>query len=111
MENLDINGQAIAVDNEGYLRHLEDWNREVAAQLAQREGIELNEAHWEILHLLRDFYHTYEMSPAMRPLIKAVAAELGSDKGKSIYLMSLFPGSPAKLASKIAGLPKPTNCL
>ncbi|MBN0987937.1 TusE/DsrC/DsvC family sulfur relay protein [Amphritea pacifica] len=111
MENLDVNGQAIAIDNEGYLRNLEDWSKEAAMQLAQQEGIELTDAHWEILHLLRDFYQTYEMSPAMRPLIKAVAAKLGSDKGKSIYLMSLFPGSPAKLASKIAGLPKPTNCL
>ncbi|MBR9866440.1 MAG: TusE/DsrC/DsvC family sulfur relay protein [Oceanospirillales bacterium] len=111
MENLHVNGQIIPVDNEGYLRNLEDWSRPVAEQLAQQERIELTEAHWEILQLLRNFYQTYEMSPAMRPLIKAITSELGSDKGKSIYLMSLFPGSPAKLASKIAGLPKPTNCL
>ncbi|WP_428033823.1 TusE/DsrC/DsvC family sulfur relay protein [Amphritea sp.] len=111
MDNLSVKGATIPVDNEGYLRDLHDWNEAVAEQLAQREGIELNAAHWEILEVLRQFYQTYEMSPAMRPLIKAISAKLGPDKGKSIYLMSLFPGSPAKLASKIAGLPKPTNCL
>ena len=39
------------------------------------------------------------------------AGKLGADKGRSISLLSLFPGSPAKLGSKIAGLPKPDNCL
>ena len=44
-------------------------------------------------------------------LVKLVAARLGATKGNSIYLLSLFPGNPAKLAAKIAGLPRPTNCL
>ena len=111
METLIINGQSIALDNEGYLRNLSDWNPSVAEHIAQQEGLTLSDAHWEIISLLRDFYQTFEMSPAMRPLVKAVTKELGPDKGKSIYLMSLFPGSPPKLAAKIAGLPKPTNCL
>ncbi|WP_290703706.1 TusE/DsrC/DsvC family sulfur relay protein [Amphritea sp.] len=111
MTEILINDQPVPVDPEGFLRNLGDWTPEAAEQLALQEGVQLTEAHWEILTVLRQFYQTFEMSPAMRPLVKAVAAELGPDKGKSIYLMSLFPGSPAKLASKIAGLPKPTNCL
>lgn len=111
MNELLINGQAVAIDKEGFLKNLDDWTPQVAEQLARQEGVQLTPAHWEILTVLRQFYQTFEMSPAMRPLVKAVAADLGPDKGKSIYLMSLFPGSPAKLASKIAGLPKPTNCL
>jgi tRNA 2-thiouridine synthesizing protein E len=43
--------------------------------------------------------------------VKAVKQSLGDDKGRSIYLMQLFPGSPAKLAARLAGLPKPDNCL
>ncbi|MDP4652293.1 MAG: TusE/DsrC/DsvC family sulfur relay protein, partial [Haliea sp.] len=46
-----------------------------------------------------------------RPLVKWVKLHLGADCGRSVYLLSLFPGSPAKIASKIAGLPKPDNCL
>ena len=47
----------------------------------------------------------------MRPLVKATAMQLGKDKGNSIHIMRLFPGSPAKLLAKVAGLPKPDNCL
>ncbi|MFV0277630.1 MAG: TusE/DsrC/DsvC family sulfur relay protein [Parahaliea sp.] len=102
---------AAAFDAEGFLRRLEDWSPAVAEQLAATEGIALTEAHWEILHLLRAYYSEFDSSPAMRPLVKYCARELGADKGRSIYLLSLFPGSPAKIGSKLAGLPKPENCL
>lgn len=101
----------IPVDKEGFLKDLSDWNESVAKQLAQNEGIELAEAHWEIIFLVREFYETFQISPSMRALVKRTEQKLGSDKGKSVYLLSLFPTSPAKLVSKIAGLPKPANCL
>ncbi len=100
-----------AFDKEGFLRDLADWNPAVARQIATAEGVELDERHWEIIRLLREYYAEFDASPAMRPLVKYCALKLGPDKGRSIYLMSLFPGSPAKLGSKIAGLPKPDNCL
>tara|TARA_R110000823_G_scaffold130015_28_gene258220 strand:- start:6548 stop:6865 length:318 start_codon:yes stop_codon:yes gene_type:complete len=100
-----------AFDSEGFLRNLEDWSPEAAIQIASAEGIGLSDAHWEIIYLLRDYHARYDSSPAMRALVKYCAQQLGETKGRSIYLMSLFPGSPAKLGSKIAGLPKPDNCL
>jgi tRNA 2-thiouridine synthesizing protein E len=102
---------ANAFDKEGFLRKLSDWEPQVAEQIAWVEQLELTPAHWEVLHLLRDYYREFDASPAMRPLVKYCALQLGAEKGRSIYLMSLFPGSPAKLGSKIAGLPKPDNCL
>jgi tRNA 2-thiouridine synthesizing protein E len=96
---------------QGFLCHVSDWNEDVARALAEREGIELTPAHWEILHLLRDFYTAYDSSPAMRALVKYVRLRLGDEKGRSVYLLRLFPGSPAKIGSKIAGLPRPANCL
>ncbi|MEX2963579.1 TusE/DsrC/DsvC family sulfur relay protein [Microbulbifer sp. TYP-18] len=111
METMRVNGKAITLDKDGYLRHLSDWNPAVAQALAKREGIELTEAHWQLIELLRQFYREFELAPAMRPLVKYVGRHLGADKGRSIYLMQLFPPSPAKVGSKIAGLPKPTNCL
>ena len=99
---------ASAFDKEGFLRNLSDWDQQVAEQIAATEGLELHSAHWEILQLLRAYYREYVSSPAMRALVKYCALSLGPDKGKSIYLMSLFPGSPARIGSKIAGLPKPT---
>ena len=98
-------------DKEGFLENLDDWSPAIAGEIAAREGIELSDAHWEIITLLREFYQRFEASPANRALVKFTAQELGKDKGRSVYLMSLFPGSPAKIGSKIAGLPKPDNCL
>ena len=98
-------------DKEGFLKNLDDWSPQIAAEIAAREGITLSDAHWEIIGLLREFYQRFEASPANRALVKFTAQQLGAEKGRSVYLMSLFPGSPAKLGSKIAGLPKPDNCL
>ena len=103
--------ESIAFDKEGFLRNLDDWNPEVANQIATNENIQLSPAHWEVLNLLREYYAEFDASPAMRPLVKYCALKLGADKGKSVYLLRLFPGSPAKIGSKIAGLPKPENCL
>ncbi len=99
------------VDEQGFLLDISDWSPALAREIAHQEGIELTEAHWEIIELLREFYREYELSPAMRILVKQVKSKFGDEKGNSHYLLTLFPGSPAKLASKIAGLPKPTNCL
>lgn len=102
-----------ATDKEGYLENLADWSEDVAGEIACAEGIELTEAHWEIVKLAREFYVEFDHSPAMRPLIKRIKNSLGAKRGTSIYLHQLFPGaaSPAKTCAKIAGLPRPTNCL
>ncbi|KGK81575.1 TusE/DsrC/DsvC family sulfur relay protein [Pseudomonas stutzeri] len=111
MSVLNVDGRHIELDDDGYLRDLAEWNEEVAQALAEREGLTLETAHWEVIHLLRDFYREFQLSPATRPLIKYVALKLGAEKGNSLHLNRLFNGTPAKLAAKLAGLPKPSNCL
>jgi tRNA 2-thiouridine synthesizing protein E len=108
---LVVNGVEFATDKDGYLLQLADWTPAVAEVLATAENIQLTPAHWEIIELLRDFYREFELSPAMRALVKQTARKLGEEKGRSIYLLQLFPPSPAKIASKIAGLPRPANCI
>jgi tRNA 2-thiouridine synthesizing protein E len=100
-----------ARDRGGYLVDLSDWNESVAAALAREDGIELTDEHWALVELIRDFYRSYEVSPAMRVLVKHAREQLGEERGNSIYLLKLFPGSPAKVLARIAGLPRPTNCL
>jgi tRNA 2-thiouridine synthesizing protein E len=111
MSTLTVNGRDIALDKDGYLVELSDWSEDVARALAARESLELSADHWEVLTLLRQFYQEFELSPATRPLIKYTALKLGPDKGNSLHLNRLFNGTPAKLAAKLAGLPKPTNCI
>ena len=106
-----VNDKIIALDKEGFLKNLRDWNKDVATEIAAKENIVLTTEHWEIIQLLRDFYQEFQISPSMRALAKRTEQLLGKDKGRSIYLLQLFPESPAKIASKIAGLPKPPNCL
>ncbi|MCL6414876.1 TusE/DsrC/DsvC family sulfur relay protein [Aestuariirhabdus sp. Z084] len=111
MPQIIIDGKSVEVDKEGYLTNLDDWSPNAANELALADDISLSDAHWEVIHALRAFYSEYQLSPAMRPLVKYIGRTLGNDKGKSIYLLQLFPGSPAKIAARIAGLPKPTNCM
>ena len=99
------------LDKEGFLLDLNEWNRDVAHRLAAAEGLVLADSHWQIIDLMRDFFDRTETSPAMRPLVKLIKEQLGEGCGSSVYLMGLFGGSPAKTAAKIAGLPRPTNCL
>lgn len=111
MKQLIVEGRTIALDKDGYLEDLHDWSNPVAESLAIEEDIVLTADHWEILELLRAFYAEFQLSPATRPLVKYTALKLGTEKGNSLYLNRLFNGTPAKLAAKLAGLPKPTNCL
>ena len=99
------------VDDEGFLINPEEWSREFALWAAGAEDIALTEDHWELIYVTREFHKEYGFSPSMRPLVKFIGMSLGAEKGKSLYLMKLFPPSPAKLLSKCAGLHKPENCL
>jgi len=108
---IEIDHQQIPVDDEGYLKDLQDWSEAVAFELARREDISLGPAHGEVLNLLRTFYERHQVSLATRALINLVKRELGRDKGSSNYQKKLCHGNPAKTDNKIAGLPKPENCI
>jgi len=111
MNTLTIGERTLELDKDGYLVDLSDWSTDVASALAAAEALELTPEHWEILELLRGFYDEFQLSPATRPLIRYTALKLGPEKGNSLHLNRLFNGTPAKLAAKLAGLPRPTNCL
>lgn len=108
---ISFNDRTISVDKNGYLLNIDDWEPELAPQLAASENIELTDNHWEVVNFVRSFYLEFNTSPAIRALVKAMAAKLGADKGNSRYLHRLFPKGAAKQATKIAGLPKPAKCL
>lgn len=111
MAELKVNGSLFALDKHGYLADLSVWSEPVALAFAEQENIQLTPAHWEVVHFVRAFYLEFNTSPAMRILVKAMAQQLGADKGNSKYLFMLFPQGPAKQATRIAGLPKPAKCL
>jgi tRNA 2-thiouridine synthesizing protein E len=99
------------VDEEGFLEDPGRWDRNFAEMTAEGIGLNLTDQHWELIEATRRFYSEYGFAPSMRPLVKHIGTTLDHDKGSSLYLLSLFPGSPAKLLSLLAGLHKPENCL
>ncbi len=101
----EILGKMIEFDDDGHLKNLNDWNEEIAKELAKEEGIaELTDRHWLVINYMRQEYQKVGDAPSIRKLTK----ESGVDT-KELY--QLFPKGPAKKAAKIAGLPKPKGCI
>lgn len=101
----------LILNDEGFLKKSTDWSKDVAVILAKLNKIELTESHWEIIIFIRGYYQNFNYLPNARIFTKAIARQLGVDKGNSRYLHLLFPQGPLKYACKIAGLPKPPTCL
>ena len=98
-------GKTLAVDADGNLANRNDWNEDVAREIAAFEGIpELAAQHWAVINFMRAVFEKEGDSPSIRRLTK----ESGVDT-KTLY--QLFPKGPAKKAARIAGLPKPKGCI
>jgi tRNA 2-thiouridine synthesizing protein E len=108
---LKVNGISLETTEEGFLCNLNDWNDEVAREIARINQISLGQEHWEIVRFIRGYYYKYQHLPNARVFSKAIRNQLGAEKGNSRYLHRLFPEGPLKYACKIAGLPKPPTCL
>lgn len=108
---ITINGKDIETDAEGYLATLDDWSEDVARHLAEQDKLELTDAHWEILGVIRHHFQEYGTAPNLRALQKVLKEEKGAEKADKKYLFNLFPYGPAKQAARYAGMPKPTGCV
>ena len=105
MSTMTYAGNAVEVDAEGFLVDLEQWNEQVAAEIAAEAGIgELTERHWLVINFMRKTYLESGAAPSIRTLGKASGVPI-----KELY--ELFPKGPAKLAAKVAGIPKPRGCI
>jgi tRNA 2-thiouridine synthesizing protein E len=93
-------------DFEGHLFELEPWSEEQAAALAKEQGIALSDAHWEVIHFLRERFIHEGQAKSGRHVSEALEKEF-SGKGGKRYLYTLFPEGPVSQGSRIAGLPLP----
>lgn len=89
-----------------HLLDLGTWNALIAAELAASEGIELTDAHWEVIHFLRSHYQRCGPCPSGREAQGVLEEQFGRQGGRK-YLYHLFPHGPVVQAYKIAGLPLP----
>jgi len=93
------------LNEEGFFIHPEDWNEAMVPALAAREGItDVTDRHWQVIRFMRSEYFANGTGPTVRVLGKTSGVPI-----KELY--QLFPKGPAKVAARIAGIPKPRGCI
>ena len=92
-------------DAEGFFVYPSQWTAEMAPEIAAANGIaELTDRHWMVIRFMRKAHEQTGNGPSIRSLGKLSGVPI-----KELY--ALFPKGPAKLAAKIAGIPKPHGCI
>ena len=105
MPDVSYDGQTVSVNDEGFFTDPAQWTEEMAPQIAKAEGIDqLTGRHWQVIRFMRHEYEAKGTGPSVRALGKTSGVPV-----KELY--QLFPKGPAKLAAKIAGIPKPRGCI
>lgn len=109
---LNIPGAGVVdIDEKGYMLDWCQWSPKVAETMAAADGITLQEDHWVVLQIFREYYERFEIEPPMRALVRLAKERLGGDKGSSRFLYCLFPDGPGTQACRYAGLPRPVSCV
>ena len=95
----------VAFNDEGFFVDPDQWAESMVPELARREGIEsVTDEHWTVIRFMRSEYLSKGSGPSVRML--------GKTSGVSVKeLYQLFPKGPAKVAARIAGIPKPRGCI
>ncbi len=95
-------------DIEGYVIDPQDWNEDLARELAAEEDLELTEAHWPVLRFMREHWQEHKVAPDVRHVTKWLVEAHGYDKKSAKqHLFELFPYGYVKQACKIAGMQRP----
>lgn len=110
---LDINKLVMAenmapCDADAYLNDLDTWNEDMAREQASKEGIQLSEAHLDVICTLRDHFAECGPAPSARALLRALE-DAYVDQGGRKYLYQLFPRGPITQGCRLAGLPTPAG--
>ena len=100
-----LTGVEVERDAEDFFLDPTQWSEEMAGEIARESGIdELTDRHWIVIRFMRNTYLEKGEAPSIRTLGKVSGVPI-----KELY--QLFPRGPAKLAAKIAGIPKPRGCI
>jgi len=105
---MEVNSKNIELDPEGYLVHPEDWDHDVAVELAKTEDLELDDEYWKVFDFMREYYDEHGVPPDVRHTTKHMIVDFGLDKkGAKAKLFSMFPYGYVKQACKASGMKRP----
>jgi len=95
----------VELTDDGFFVDPSVWTEDMVPALASREGIgAVTDSHWQVVRFMRSEYQQKGTGPSVRAL--------GKTSGVSVKdLYALFPKGPAKIAARIAGIPKPKGCI
>lgn len=104
-KELNVNGQIILTDSEGYIVNLDQWSEAFVHAQAEVEGLSLTNEHWGVVNFLRNYYHEHGVQCEVRKMVKHFKNAWGAERGNSTYLHRIFPrGGPQKQGNRLAGL-------
>jgi tRNA 2-thiouridine synthesizing protein E len=96
--------ETLEFDDDGFLADASAWTPEIGKAIAAVLELDLTDRHWDVINFAREEFEKNGDAPTLRRITKAAGVPT-----KELY--ELFPGGPAKIAAKVAGLPKPTGCI
>ena len=108
---IEVNGAMLETDEEGFLLDPNEWSPEVAARIAEGEGLELSPEVWEIVEFVRAHFERNQSVPEARVLLKELNTRHGKERATRKYLYQLFPYGYGQQACKIAGMRKPRKLM
>ena len=105
---IDVDGEKILCDGEGYLLDLDAWSEAFVQMAANEEQLALTDEHWEVIRFIRNYHEEKGVQAPVRDMVKYFKNVWGKEKGNSAYLHSIFPkGGPQKHGNRLAGVRKP----
>jgi tRNA 2-thiouridine synthesizing protein E len=105
MSTATLAGTTVELNDEGFFVDPTVWTPAMAEEMAAAEGIgALSPAHWTVIEFMRREFAEKGTGATVRVL--------GKSSGVSVKeLYELFPKGPAKMAARLAGIPKPKGCI
>lgn len=94
-----------AFDAEGYLIDPADWSEEIALQIAEAEGLQLTDEHWDVIRFMRRKYEERQVAPDSRHVVRYLCERHGPEGHKRLF--DLFPYGYPGQACRIAGMKRP----
>ncbi|CAA7625577.1 TusE/DsrC/DsvC family sulfur relay protein [Magnetospirillum sp. UT-4] len=106
MTGIEVDGEFIATDAEGYLIDRGRWSEAFARALAAREGVALTDEHWQVIAFIREHFRRKGRQTTIPQMVKHFRVAWGPEKGTARYLYHLFEtgNGPDRQGFRLAGV-------
>ena len=106
----EIAGRNIETNAQGFLSNLDEWSEDYTEKMAEQDGIELYNDHWELILYFREYFNENQTTPTMHKVVRELGKQnqhFHDQKAYEKHIYRLFPSDPAHEVCKLAGLPMP----